>query len=142
MAGTSLAMTWRGYQLFRSLMICIAAAVASAPAVAAEFPFERELLFEAKPLPGSKRVPMLEVQREGRATIDLWCKSGGGRVEVSGDAVKITIEAMKVESCTPERAERDDALAAALAAVTQWRMEDDVLVLIGPTELRYVLSSH
>jgi len=124
---------------------CLAGAIAmmlAATAAAAEFPFERELLLEAKPLPGSKRVPMLEIRREGRASIDLWCKSGDGRVEVSGDTVKITIEATKVESCTPERAERDEALAAALAAVTQWRMEDNVLVLIGPTELRYVLSSH
>jgi heat shock protein HslJ len=118
------------------------AAMLAATAAAAEFPFERELLLEAKPLPGSKRVPMLEVLREGRALIDLWCKSGDGRVEISGDTIKITIEAMKLESCTPERMERDEALAAALAAVTQWRMEDDVLVLIGPTELRYALSSH
>jgi heat shock protein HslJ len=124
---------------------CLASAIAMmlvTTAAAAEFPFERELLLEAKPLPGSKRVPMLEIRREGRAIIDLWCKSGGGRVEVSGETVKITIEAMKVESCTPERTERDEALATALAAVTQWRMEDDVLVLIGPTELRYTLSSH
>jgi heat shock protein HslJ len=118
------------------------AAMLAATAAAAEFPFERELLLEAKPLPGSKRVPMLEILREGRAMIDLWCKSGDGRVEISGDTIKITIEAMKLESCTPERMERDEALAAALAAVTQWRMEDDVLVLIGPTELRYALSSH
>ena len=111
-------------------------------AAAAEFPFERELLLDVKPLPGGKRVPMLEILREGRATIDLWCRSGDGRVEVSGEAIKITIEAMRVETCTPERMERDEALAAALAAVTQWRMEDDVLVLIGPTELRYALSSH
>ena len=116
----------------------------AATAAAAEFPFERELLLDAKPLPGSKRVPMLEIFREGRALIDLWCKSGDGRVEISGDAIKITItiEAMKLESCTPERMERDEAFAAALAAVTQWRMDDDVLVLIGPTELRYALSSH
>jgi heat shock protein HslJ len=118
------------------------AMVLATAAAAAEFPFEHELLLDAKPLPGSKRVPMLEILREGRATIDLWCKSGDGRVEVSGDTIKITIEAMKLESCTPERMERDDALAAALAAVTQWRMEVDVLVLIGPTELRYALSSH
>ncbi len=120
------------------------AAMLAATAAAAEFPFERELLLDAKPLPGSKRVPMLEIFREGRALIDLWCKSGDGRVEISGDAIKITItiEAMKLESCTPERMERDEAFAAALAAVTQWRMDDDVLVLIGPTELRYALSSH
>ena len=118
------------------------AMILATTATAAEFPFERELLLEAKPLPGSKRVPMLEILREGRALIDLWCKSGDGRVEVSGDTIKITIEAMKVESCAPERMARDEPLAAALAAITQWRMEDDVLVLIGPTELRYTLSSH
>jgi hypothetical protein len=116
--------------------------LAASGASAAEFPFERELLLEAKPLPGSKRVPMLEVLREGRAIIDLWCKSGDGRIEIAGDTIKITIEAMRLESCTPERSERDDGLAAALEKVTGWRMEDDVLVLIGPTELRYTLSSH
>jgi hypothetical protein len=118
------------------------AAMLAATAAAAEFPFERELLLDAKPLPGSKRVPMLEVLREGRALIDLWCKSGNGRIEVAGDTIKITIEAMRSESCTPERSERDDALAAALEKVTGWRMDDDVLVLSGPTELRYALSSH
>jgi heat shock protein HslJ len=124
---------------------CLAGTIAvmlATAAAAAEFPFERELLLETRPLPGSKRVPMLEILREGRTLIDLWCKSGDGRVEVSGDTIKITIEAMKVESCTPERMARDEPLAAALAAITQWRMEDDVLVLIGPTELRYTLSSH
>jgi heat shock protein HslJ len=136
------AMTWIGHRSFRRLLGCIVAATMATTAAAAEFPFERELLLEAKPLPGSKRVPMLEILREGRALIDLWCKSGDGRVEVSGGTIKITIEAMKVESCTPERMARDEPLAAALAAITQWRMEDDVLVLIGPTELRYTLSSH
>src|SRR5262249_37398764 len=108
------------------------AMVLATTAAAAEFPFERELLLEAKPLPGSKRVPMLEILREGRALIDLWCKSGDGRVEVSGDTIKITIAAMKAESCPPERMERDEALAAALAAVTQWRVEGAAPVLIPP----------
>jgi hypothetical protein len=102
----------------------------SATASAAEFPFERELLLEAKPLPGSKRVPMLEITRDGRAVIDLWCR------------IELTLGAMRQEGCTPERMERDEALAAALEKVMNWSMEDDVLVLIGPTELRYTLSSH
>src|SRR4051812_13208255 len=46
------------------------------PAFADEFPYERELLMDVKPLPGSKRVPILEVLPDGRAIIDLWCKSG------------------------------------------------------------------
>lgn len=111
-------------------------------AFAAEFPFERELLLEARPLPGSKRVPILEVLPDSRAIVDLWCRSGEGRAEVADDTIRIALGAMREEGCTPERAQRDEALAAALEQVTHWRIEDDVLVLSGPTELRYHLSAH
>jgi heat shock protein HslJ len=119
-----------------------AAILLSATASAAEFPFERELLLEAKPLPGSKRVPMLEITRDGRAVIDLWCRSGEGRVKIENDMIEFTLGTMREEGCTPERTQRDEALAAALGKVMNWSMEDDVLVLTGPTELRYQLSSH
>jgi hypothetical protein len=118
------------------------AAMLAATALAAEFPFERELLLEAKPLPGSKRVPMLEITRDGRAIIDLWCRSGEGRVKLEDDMIELTLGAMREEGCTPERTERDEAIAAALGKVMNWSMEDNVLVLIGPTELRFTLSSH
>jgi len=118
------------------------AAMLAATAAAAEFPFERELLLEAKPLPGSKRVPMLEITRDGRAIIDLWCRSGEGRVKLEDDMIEFTLGPMREEGCTPERTQRDEAMAEALAKVANWRMEEDVLVLIGPTELRYTLSSH
>ena len=111
-------------------------------AAAAEFPFEHELLLEAKPLPGSKRVPMLEITRDGRAIVDLWCRSGEARVKIDDDRIEFTLGAMREEGCTAERTQRDEAMAAALGTVMKWSMEDDVLVLIGPTELRYVLSSH
>ena len=114
----------------------------AATATAAEFPFERELLLEAKPLPGSKRVPMLEITRDGRAIVDLWCRSGEARVRIEDDMIEFTLGAMREEGCTPERTQRDEALASALGKVMSWSMEDDVLVLIGPTELRYALSSH
>ena len=118
------------------------AMVLAATAAAAEFPFERELLLEAKPLPGSKRVPMLETTRDGRAIIDLWCRSGEGRVKIEDDMIEFTLGAMREEGCTPERTQRDEALAAALGRVMNWSLEDDILVLSGPTELRYTLSSH
>jgi heat shock protein HslJ len=114
----------------------------AATAAAAEFPFERELLLEVKPLPGSKRVPMLEITRDGRVIVDLWCRSGEGRVKLEDDMIELTLGAMREEGCTPERTQRDEALAAALGKVMNWSMEDDVLVLSGPTELRYTLSSH
>jgi hypothetical protein len=114
----------------------------SATAVAAEFPFEREMLLDAKPLPGSKRVPILEVLRDGRAIIDLWCHSGEARVKLEDDMIEFTLGAMREEGCTPERSQRDEAMVAALEKVANWRIEDNILVLIGPTELRYHLSSH
>ena len=118
------------------------ALVLAATAAAAEFPFERELLLEAKPLPGSKRVPMLEITRDGRAMIDLWCRSGEARVKIEDDRIEFTLGAMREEGCTPERTQRDEAMASALGKVMNWSMEEDVLVLNGPTELRYRLSSH
>jgi heat shock protein HslJ len=111
-------------------------------AMAADFPFGREMLLDAKPLPGSKRVPILEIAADGRAQIDLWCRSGTAQVEVTGGAIKVTLGPQREEACTPERSERDEAMIAALAQVTQWRAEDDVVILQGPTELRFRLSTH
>jgi len=112
------------------------------PAFADEFPFKQEMQMDVKPMPGSKRIPMLEVLPDGRAIVDLWCKSGDGRAEVEDDTIKFTLGPMREEGCTPERLALDEQMAPALEAVTQWRIEDDILVLVGPTELRYRLSSH
>ena len=130
--------------LIRSSRSVLAAATVliSAVALAGEFPFERELLLDVKPLPGSKRVPMLEVLANGQAVIDLWCKSGEGRAEVTDETIRFTLGQMREENCTPDRLRRDEELAAALQQVTQWRIEEDILVLIGPTELRYRHSTH
>ena len=130
----------------RTLTRLFALSVLLAPMPAAlaqdKFPFEQELFLDVKPLPGSKRVPMLEILADGRAIIDLWCKSSNGRAEVTGDTIKFTLGSMREEGCTPERSQRDEDLAPALEQVGQWRIEDDMLVLIGPTELRYRLSTH
>jgi len=117
-------------------------ATARLPVAAAEFPYDQEMLLDVKPLPGSKRVPILEIGIDGRAQVDLWCRSGLAQVAVSGDAITFTLGPLREERCTPERSERDDAMVAALSQVTQWRIEDDVVLLIGPTELRFRLSTH
>jgi hypothetical protein len=64
------------------------------------------------------------------------------QVVVAGDVIKFTLGPLREEACTPERDERDEAMIAALADVTQWRVEDDVVVFSGPTELRFRLSTH
>ncbi len=133
---------WSCRRVLGGLAGVVTMMLAATTVLAADFPFERELLLEAKPLPGSKRVPMLEITRDGRAIIDLWCRSGEGRVKLEDDMIELTLGPMREEGCTPERTQRDETLAAALEKVMNWSMEEDVLVLIGPTELRYTLSSH
>ncbi|HEY7298423.1 MAG TPA: META domain-containing protein [Xanthobacteraceae bacterium] len=108
----------------------------------AEFPFESEMLLDVRPLPGSKRVPILEILGNGRAMIDLWCRSGEGQAEVTGETIRLVLGPLQEQSCTPERRQRDEELAAALSQVTQWRRKEDVITLVGPTELRYRLSTH
>jgi hypothetical protein len=111
-------------------------------AVSAEFPFDHEMLLDVKPLPGSKRVPILEIGLDGRAQVDLWCKSGAAQVEITDMAIKFVLDPLREDACTPERAERDQEIITALSEVTQWRIEDDVVILSGPTELRFRLSTH
>jgi heat shock protein HslJ len=128
----------RGWLAFAGLLLALAPPATAQPA----FPFEQEMLLDVRPLPGSRRVPMLEIAASGRAQIDLWCHSGLGLVEVAGTTIKFTLGAMREEVCTPERTQRDEDLVAALAEVTQWRVEGDAVVLIGPKELHYRLSTH
>jgi hypothetical protein len=132
----------------RSILGLLAAAGSFAAVIVTDalaqdgFPFEREMLLDVRPLPGSRRVPMLEIVTDGRAQIDLWCRSGPGRVEVMGEKIMFILGPMREEACTPERSQRDEELSAALSQVTQWRIEEDVVVLVGPTELRFRLSTH
>jgi hypothetical protein len=67
---------------------------------------------------GSKRVPVLSIDPDGGAQIDLWCKRGQGEAAVAGDTITIAIGAMRDGPCTPERAQADEDMIAALSAVT------------------------
>jgi heat shock protein HslJ len=127
----------------RAFLVASVFVAFATPAIAQGiFPFDQEMLLDVRPLAGSRRVPMIEVAPDGGAQISLWCHDGSGQVQVTGDAIKFTLGPMSEENCTPERTQRDEELATALAQVTQWRMEDDVVVLAGPMELRFRLSTH
>ena len=60
----------------RAFALGVAGFVISAACACAQedFPFEHELLLDAHPMKGSKRIPVLSVEPDGTATIDLWCK--------------------------------------------------------------------
>jgi hypothetical protein len=128
-----------------SLPALIAAAiviVASPPAGAQSFPYDQEMLLETKPLPGSRRVPMMEIHPGGKASVDMWCHSAVAQFTITGSDVKIEFVSAKPENCTPERIELDQAMAKALLEITQWRRRNDIVEFVGPTTFRFRLSTH
>ena len=126
-----------------ALALGTAAAALQASAVAAqEFPFGSELVLDVKPMKGSKRVPMLEIDQQGLAEIDLWCNSVKGQMVVAGDTITILTGEKTARTCPPERAQADDEVLAALNEVTTWRREGDVLVLIGSRTMRFRLQTN
>jgi hypothetical protein len=129
-----------------ALRACVALVIlggAVGLARAQDFPFDQEMLLEVKRLPDSRRVPMLEVQSGGRATVDLWCHNAVADVAVTGGEIKFTFTSATPQGCTAERIELDQAMAKGLLAVTNWRQEEDIVVLIGPaTTFRFRLSTH
>lgn len=114
------------------------------------FPFDQELLLDVRPMRPVKRVPVLMVGANGAATIDLWCKTVQGRVDVSDTAIRVEPvplpdalpQYMSDGQCTPERMQADQATLSEMAQVTGWHRRGDTVVLSGPTTLRFRLSSH
>ena len=127
----------------RRCVACILAFVSVTAAFAqSDFPYDRDMVLDARPMRGGKRVPVLAIGAGGRAQIDLWCKRGEGQAAIAGDTITIIIGAMADEPCTPERTLADEDMIAALAGVTNWAMRGDVVTLTGAKPLRFRLASH
>jgi hypothetical protein len=124
----------------RIVPVFVLSMLAAAPAVTAQesgFPYDRELLLDAAPMTGSKRVPSLEVGGSGAAVIDLWCASARGQFVFAGETLTVIIGPLNSQSCPPDREKADAGLVAALTEVTNWRRQGSEVVLLGPKNLRY-----
>jgi heat shock protein HslJ len=133
----------RGLRPTCVLILAFAAAFGTNAAQAqAEFPFDRDMVLEARAMRGSKRLPVLAVSPDGQAQIDLWCKRGKGQAAIGADTITITIGAMKDEPCTPERAQADEDMLAALSQATGWSQRGDVVTLSGARPLRFRLATN
>lgn len=114
------------------------------------FPFDQELLLDAAPIRPGKRMPVLTVEPNGNAKIDLWCRTVSARIEMSDSAIKIEPgplpeglpEMMSMGQCTPERMQADEELLGALIQVTGWRRQGDGILLEGPNTLEFRPSDH
>jgi META domain-containing protein len=127
----------------RALLVLLVFA-ASLPAASADdsFPFGTTLMLDAAPMRGSKRIPMLEIDENGAASIDLWCATARAQAVVADHAISITPGNAQNIQCEPERQSRDAELLSALAQVTNWRRKGEVVEFIGTTPLRFRLMTN
>src|ERR1700728_5148577 len=129
---------------FARYLACAVVAGAIWPAVAGEhkFPFDRELMLDATPMRGSKRVPILQISESGTASIDLWCASARAQANVGAGSISIVPGPLEPAQCAPERLSTDESLLAALTQVTNWQRRGDVIELVGATTLRFRLMTN
>jgi heat shock protein HslJ len=134
----------RGVGVVGALGLVLGVMMASTAASEArtDFPFGKELLLDSRPMKGSKRIPILDIQDNGTAAIDLWCNSVRAQFVVVNDTVTVMTGEPTNRTCPPERAQGDQDMMDALTQVTNWRREGDSLVLIGPRTLRFRLQSN
>ena len=123
-------------------IVLSAAFFGAAPAMAQEFPFGLEMTLEAARMPGSKRIPSLEIGDDGEVVLELWCKGGNGQFSVAGNTIVFVPGAMENRSCPPDRAQADDDLIAALSDAATWRRQGDFVTLIGSKQLRFRINTN
>jgi META domain-containing protein len=118
-------------------------AVAAGPACGEEeFPFGFEMSLDAARMPGSKRIPSLDIGDNGEVVLELWCKGGKGQFSVAGNTVIFVPGAMEDRNCPSDRAQADDDLLAALGDVATWRRQGDLITLTGSKTLRFRLNTN
>jgi hypothetical protein len=127
----------------RILLVLVLLAASLSPTLAGDtFPFGSTLMLDAAPMRGSKRIPMIEIAEDGAASIDLWCASATAKAIVTDDSITIAPWDSFNVQCEPERAARDEELLAALAGVTKWRRNGDVVEFLGAAPLRFRLMTN
>ena len=124
-------------------LLLVATALSFTPARADDgFPFEMQMQLDVNRMPGSKRIPNLDIGEAGEVVLELWCKGGKGQFSVAGNTVIFVAGAMENRSCPPDRAQADDELLAALAEVGTWKRQDDLVLLVGPKTLRFRINTN
>jgi heat shock protein HslJ len=126
-----------GWTQCLGVAVCVFAAVSGAALADQGFPFDSEFLLDVRPMPGSKRIPNMDVAANGTIALEMWCNRVEGQVIVAGDTITVLTGEPTSRPCPPERARGDEELLGALAAVTSWRRQGGTVLLIGPRTLRF-----
>jgi heat shock protein HslJ len=130
--------------LILALALALAVIGTVPPGIAAErgFPYDKELILDARPMKGSKRVPILTIGSRGEAEIDLWCDRVKAQLVIAADTITILTGTKTGKQCEPARMKGDDELLAALLEVTHWQRDGQVLILRGGKTLRFVAATN
>jgi heat shock protein HslJ len=128
---------------FAALLAGSGLLLAPVPSLAQQaFPYGAELRLEARPLPGSKRLPWLQFSENGRVDIDLWCVTGSGQAVIVANTITILPTAMQENQCPLDRLQLDKEFLDQLTGATGWRWEGVLLVLDGPQPTRWRPSTN
>ena len=133
------------YVLLGTLAMAFVFAAASniIPARADEgFPFGFAMTLDAARMPGSKRVPNLDIGDNGEVVLELWCKGGKGQFSVAGNTVIFVPGPIEDRGCPPAKAQADDDLVAALSEASNWKRQGDAIAFIGARTLRFQLNTN
>jgi heat shock protein HslJ len=125
-----------------SLSAAFLVSTALTAAQAQEFPFGLEMTLEVARMPGSKRIPSIEIGDNGEVVLELWCKGGQGQFSVAGNTIIFVPGPMENRACPPDRAQADDDLIAALSDAATWRRQGDFITLMGSKQLRFRINTN
>jgi hypothetical protein len=131
-----------GSGLFVAILFALAGLSPATHASGQDFPYDKELRFDANPVRGSKRVPGLQISEKGAVEIDLWCVSGKAHAVIIERQITIVPISMQDNQCPADRLRMDEELLNKLTQVTAWRWEGQLLVLVGPQLLRFRPTSN
>jgi len=133
----------RMFQAAVGSLLLMATVQHSSPALADDgFPFGSEMTLDVNRQPGSKRIPNLEIGDSGEVILELWCKGGRGQFSVAGNTVIFVAGAMENRPCTPDRAQQDDDLIAALTEAGTWKRQGDFVSFVGTKTLRFRINTN
>lgn len=133
---------WSGCLAGALAGVLVLAGNGAAFALERSFPDDGLLTLEAKPMKGSKRVPILQIDARNEASIELWCNTVPAQLVLADNTITIILGSPTEKQCDPDRMQADQDLLEALQQVTTWRRQDDLLVLQGERSLRFHLSSN
>src|SRR6201995_6196644 len=106
------------------------------------FPFGMEMTLDAARLPGSKRVPDLDIGDQGEVVLELWCKGGKGQFSIAGNTVIFVAGPIEDRACPANKAQLDGELVAALTGSTTWKRQGDYMSFIGSKTLKFRLNTN